>query len=181
MISLHVVLPLFPLCKQGLREHIPTLPYEKRLSKVDTLKLAIGYINFLAETLTTGRNPNDASSRPPVEQPKKVLQYHRHGSPCHNSPCSSSVAGSTDLIVHSLSWKNEHAVPHNGSKMLTKLWMPEDPRRKKNASTTSSASSDIFSSPEPMPLSAQTVPLRSACQHHQDILAECCDALTKSP
>ena len=29
---------------EGLRAHIPTLPYEKRLSKVDTLRLAIGYI-----------------------------------------------------------------------------------------------------------------------------------------
>ena len=34
---------------EGLRSHIPTLPYEKRLSKVDTLRLAIGYINFLSE------------------------------------------------------------------------------------------------------------------------------------
>ncbi|KAL3210672.1 hypothetical protein MRX96_008622 [Rhipicephalus microplus] len=30
----------------GLRAHIPTLPYEKRLSKVDTLRLAIGYIGL---------------------------------------------------------------------------------------------------------------------------------------
>jgi len=41
---------------EGLRAHIPTLPYEKRLSKVDTLKLAIGYINFLSE-LTRGTGP----------------------------------------------------------------------------------------------------------------------------
>lgn len=41
---------------EGLRAHIPTLPYEKRLSKVDTLKLAIGYINFLSE-LTRGSGP----------------------------------------------------------------------------------------------------------------------------
>ncbi|KAG5446590.1 hypothetical protein CSKR_112356 [Clonorchis sinensis] len=34
---------------EGLRAHIPTLPYEKRLSKVDTLRLAIGYIHFLQE------------------------------------------------------------------------------------------------------------------------------------
>ncbi|KAM7538182.1 hypothetical protein Aperf_G00000072031 [Anoplocephala perfoliata] len=32
---------------EGLRARIPTLPYEKRLSKVDTLRLAIGYIKFL--------------------------------------------------------------------------------------------------------------------------------------
>lgn len=34
---------------EGLRAHIPTPPYEKILSKVDTLKLAIGYIKFLNE------------------------------------------------------------------------------------------------------------------------------------
>lgn len=38
---------------EGLRAHIPTLPYEKRLSKVDTLRLAIGYIGFLAELVQT--------------------------------------------------------------------------------------------------------------------------------
>jgi len=38
---------------EGLRAHIPTLPYEKRLSKVDTLRLAIGYIGFLAELVET--------------------------------------------------------------------------------------------------------------------------------
>ena len=36
---------------EGLRSHIPTLPYEKRLSKVDTLRLAIGYISFLGDML----------------------------------------------------------------------------------------------------------------------------------
>lgn len=136
---------------------------------MDTLKLAIGYINFLAETLTTGRNPNDAASRAPVEQPKKVI--------LHPNPCSSSVMGITDVIAHSLSCKNEHALPHNGSKMLTKLWTPEDPRRKKNITSTSSTSSDIISSPEP----AHTFQEDGRCAHRQDILAECCDALTHSP
>ena len=32
---------------EDLRSHIPMLPYEKRLSKVDTLKHAISYIKFL--------------------------------------------------------------------------------------------------------------------------------------
>lgn len=38
-----------------LRAHIPTLPYEKRLSKVDTLKLAIVYIKFLNELVRAGK------------------------------------------------------------------------------------------------------------------------------
>ncbi|XP_060809718.1 enolase-like [Amyelois transitella] len=44
---------------EGLRAHIPTLPYEKRLSKVDTLKLAIGYISFLGELVRADRNSSD--------------------------------------------------------------------------------------------------------------------------
>uniref|UniRef100_A0A8B9I999 BHLH domain-containing protein n=1 Tax=Anser brachyrhynchus TaxID=132585 RepID=A0A8B9I999_9AVES len=35
-----------------LRCHVPTFPYEKRLSKIDTLRLAIAYIALLGEILT---------------------------------------------------------------------------------------------------------------------------------
>ena len=34
---------------ESLRQHIPTLPYEKRLSKVDTLKLTIGWVAYILE------------------------------------------------------------------------------------------------------------------------------------
>jgi hypothetical protein len=44
---------------EGLRTHIPTLPYEKRLSKVDTLKLAISYISFLNDMLRKDKNGNE--------------------------------------------------------------------------------------------------------------------------
>lgn len=70
---------------EGLRAHIPTLPYEKRLSKVDTLKLAIGYINFLSELLKSDKNscnPDGTIKMPttngrifkqiPKEEPKKI-------------------------------------------------------------------------------------------------------------
>ena len=64
---------------EGLRTHIPTLPYEKRLSKVDTLRLAIGYIGFLAELVQ-----NDAHAKANVhtqvsEQPKKVIIHCHRG------------------------------------------------------------------------------------------------------
>ncbi|XP_063991344.1 protein dimmed-like isoform X3 [Diachasmimorpha longicaudata] len=35
----------------ALRGHVPTFPYEKRLSKIDTLRLAIAYIALLTEVL----------------------------------------------------------------------------------------------------------------------------------
>ncbi len=42
-----------------LRTHIPTFPYERRLSKIDTLHLAISYINLLESVLESGMNLYD--------------------------------------------------------------------------------------------------------------------------
>lgn len=61
---------------EGLRAHIPTLPYEKRLSKVDTLRLAIGYINFLSELVQSDLPITTSGSDSPA-QPKKVIICHR--------------------------------------------------------------------------------------------------------
>lgn len=46
---------------EGLRAHIPTLPYEKKLSKVDILKLAISYIGFLGEMVRKDKNGNSSN------------------------------------------------------------------------------------------------------------------------
>ena len=63
---------------EGLRHHIPTLPYEKRLSKVDTLRLAIGYIGFLTEIINSDIQHNDKlSNRPRIETQKKIMIRHR--------------------------------------------------------------------------------------------------------
>lgn len=40
-----------------LRVHVPTFPYEKRLSKTDTLQLAIAYIALLREVLVADYDP----------------------------------------------------------------------------------------------------------------------------
>lgn len=42
---------------EELRCHVPTFPYEKRLSKIDTLRLAIAYIALLREILGSGCDP----------------------------------------------------------------------------------------------------------------------------
>merc|ERR1712241_585728 len=42
---------------EELRRHVPTFPYEKRLSKIDTLRLAIAYISLLREILLGDLEP----------------------------------------------------------------------------------------------------------------------------
>ncbi|XP_074451446.1 helix-loop-helix protein 13-like [Larus michahellis] len=46
-----------------LRCHVPTFPYEKRLSKIDTLRLAIAYIALLGEILLSGCDPKSYVER----------------------------------------------------------------------------------------------------------------------
>ncbi|XP_017794093.1 PREDICTED: pancreas transcription factor 1 subunit alpha [Habropoda laboriosa] len=110
---------------EGLRAHIPTLPYEKRLSKVDTLKLAIGYIKFLNElvradkgndTLTGNGGLSRCSGR---DDSKKVIIRGSEGNP---------------FIFHSLSWSRKSDISPNGT-MYAKVWTPEDPRTSKTGST----------------------------------------------
>ncbi|XP_043263886.1 uncharacterized protein LOC122404067 [Colletes gigas] len=110
---------------EGLRAHIPTLPYEKRLSKVDTLKLAIGYIKFLNELVRadTGNDPltgNGGHSRcSGRDDTKKVIVRGSEGNP---------------FIFHSLSWSRKSDISPNGT-MYAKVWTPEDPRASKNGSS----------------------------------------------
>ncbi|KAL3831248.1 hypothetical protein ACJMK2_023022 [Sinanodonta woodiana] len=44
---------------EELRTHVPTFPYEKRLSKIDTLRLAIAYIALLRDILVSECDPLD--------------------------------------------------------------------------------------------------------------------------
>ncbi|CAG5865269.1 unnamed protein product [Menidia menidia] len=84
---------------EGLRAHIPTLPYEKRLSKVDTLRLAIGYINFLAE-LVQSDLPIKSPHSETHAQPRKIIICHRGTrSPSPSDP----DYGLPPLAGHSLS------------------------------------------------------------------------------
>ncbi|XP_030045779.1 LOW QUALITY PROTEIN: pancreas transcription factor 1 subunit alpha [Microcaecilia unicolor] len=110
---------------EGLRAHIPTLPYEKRLSKVDTLRLAIGYINFLSELVQSDlplRSPgSDGHS-----QPKKVIICHRGTRP--PSP-SDPDYGLPPLAGHSLSWTDEKQLKEQNIIRTAKVWTPEDPRK----------------------------------------------------
>lgn len=54
-INIFLIFPIKKKCSSinsafdELRVHVPTFPYEKRLSKIDTLRLAIAYIALLRE------------------------------------------------------------------------------------------------------------------------------------
>ncbi|CAL4138478.1 unnamed protein product, partial [Meganyctiphanes norvegica] len=96
---------------EGLRAHIPTLPYEKRLSKVDTLRLAIGYISFLAELVASDRAP-DPHLHPPSHHDSNRKVVVR----------SSRLSG--ESIPHSLTWSHNRPLVQNG-KISAKTWVPE--------------------------------------------------------
>ncbi|XGW33204.1 hypothetical protein V3C99_017573 [Haemonchus contortus] len=72
-----------------LRNYIPTFPFEKRLSKIDTLNLAIAYINMLEDIL---RSPMD-----PHRYIRRCVAMSRSSHP--NAPSWST----SDLIAR-LSW-----------------------------------------------------------------------------
>ncbi|XP_048223902.1 pancreas transcription factor 1 subunit alpha [Perognathus longimembris pacificus] len=125
---------------EGLRSHIPTLPYEKRLSKVDTLRLAIGYINFLSELVQAdlplrggaaggGAGPGGGrrlGADSPGSQAQKVIIRHRGTrSPSPSDP----DYGLPPLAGHSLSWTDEKQLKEQNIIRTAKVWTPEDPRK----------------------------------------------------
>lgn len=62
---------------EDLRGLVPTLPYEKRLSKVNTLRLAISYIGFMSELLdTTDSNKSLCRQNLATDKSNKVILHN---------------------------------------------------------------------------------------------------------
>ncbi|XP_055342839.1 pancreas transcription factor 1 subunit alpha-like [Paramacrobiotus metropolitanus] len=109
---------------EDLRRCIPTLPYERRLSKVDTLKHAIQYIADLADLLNSGgsfdRPEGLQKIREKEEAPKKFI-----------IPCSQAfhILVGPDCIIegHSLSYYRDRGPgsPDENNRTRTKLWLPK--------------------------------------------------------
>lgn len=109
----------------GLRAHIPTLPYEKRLSKVDTLRLAIGYIHFLQEIVQT-HGPDDSRSWSKEASDERLSNqgdqssadgdYTNKDTDCRRSENLSRVDDTEDDAIQSINEKNK--VPVNSNTVL---------------------------------------------------------------
>ena len=67
---------------EGLRTHIPVHPYEKRLSKVDTLRLAIDYIAFLNHLLSSTSQPDSIHAIPQPSHRFRSHASHPHANNC---------------------------------------------------------------------------------------------------
>ena len=146
---------------------------------MDTLKLAIGYIAFLCELISSGRDPNDPlQSYQPVKVKKVIMpcqkgQLKRKPLDCMVIKIDSldssyqfcyekdkifplsqiiSVPHGLPLAGHSLSCTTDKSSSCNGSVMIAKIWTPEDPRSLE-AKETSTSSSLVCPSSSSSPLS----------------------------
>ncbi|KAK3604735.1 hypothetical protein CHS0354_017841 [Potamilus streckersoni] len=108
----------------NLRSCIPaTVNVDRRLSKVDTLRLAIRYISYLSGIVQTcdrynGDNQFNRHNRP---QEKVILR-------CHFSDSELDENDNIPLLGHSLSWTDEKIpIKSADNKLTAKLWYPERP------------------------------------------------------
>ena len=88
---------------EELRYHVPTFPYEKRLSKIDTLRLAIAYILLLEDILDSGREPVEhiESSLGQSAEERDLIAWNTSGKGWHGyywcSGCSTCVCFSGNV------------------------------------------------------------------------------------
>ncbi|CAG0892727.1 unnamed protein product [Cyprideis torosa] len=59
-----------------LRRKVPTFAYEKRLSRIETLRLAITYISFMTELLTGRDLKQEIRCKIPLENAGNFQQFH---------------------------------------------------------------------------------------------------------
>ncbi|VDP99345.1 unnamed protein product [Trichobilharzia regenti] len=63
---------LLLLFNKALRACLPTFPYEKRISKIDTLRLAIAYLALLKDLLA---NMDSIVTNQPIRRGQLVIQF----------------------------------------------------------------------------------------------------------
>ncbi|XP_060076773.1 pancreas transcription factor 1 subunit alpha-like [Ylistrum balloti] len=108
-----------------LRDSIPTsVNADRRLSKVDTLKLAIRYISYLADMVETSSEYSQDSHYSKSNRPQEKVIVR-----CHFDDYASSSDGAMGYMGHSLSWKHADQEPVRtvDNKQSAKVWVPGHP------------------------------------------------------
>jgi hypothetical protein len=92
-----------------LRKKVPTFAYEKRLSRIDTLRLAMTYIQFMTETL----NGSDVSGVNGIENPENLSNCNGLPSALSTSPCISSSSSSCRKVEEEMLHRSHHQIPNH--------------------------------------------------------------------
>ena len=78
-----------------LRHKVPTFAYEKRLSRIETLRLAIMYIRFMEEILDgkdyCSRGFSDCDQKTVLHQPPTGAPYYGKVSQLENDPAIANI------------------------------------------------------------------------------------------
>ncbi|CAH1803040.1 unnamed protein product, partial [Owenia fusiformis] len=105
---------------EKLRDHIPEASMDKKLSKVDTLRLAIQYIDQLQSMITVFDDSSEGGMKDTSSENKKVIIR------CHATNTDGYHSHDSPLYGHSLSWSNITThTPDENNRLKAKLWTPE--------------------------------------------------------
>nr|KAG5690841.1 hypothetical protein BaRGS_031193 [Batillaria attramentaria] len=109
---------------ETLRTCIPAnVQAERRLSKVDTLRLAIRYISYLSDLVQScsDYSRDHGSQRGHRVQEKVIVRSHL-------TELDRDIGDGQTLLGHSLSWDDPKGRrPAPDSKLVAKVWVPENP------------------------------------------------------
>ncbi|XP_012942586.1 pancreas transcription factor 1 subunit alpha [Aplysia californica] len=106
---------------EHLRRRVPAnTNADRRLSKVDTLRLAIRYISYLSELVKSCGDLREGSKHKHVQ--KKIILR------CHVSDGEDGDMGNGQTVIgHSLSWSRRKPEVNERSTLTAKIWMPGSP------------------------------------------------------
>lgn len=121
---------------EGLRAKVPfATESDKKLSKVDTLRLAVQYIQCLANILESCGVSTASKRKRMGESNGKVILI------CSHSPFDTSNSLLTQPIYgHSLSWNIESQQLNKKRKFAAQIWIPQRIDQQEQAEL----SSDLF-------------------------------------
>lgn len=109
---------LFVSLIQSLREVIPHVKKERRLSKIETLTLAKNYINALTDVIVVMRGGEDSASPNPIQLPPNnsfMNDLNALNSVMDNDENNNHSQNELNVIPTNLRVGETSSVPHHGN------------------------------------------------------------------